>query len=297
MLAALPPASHSTSIGSPTNGRLEGGVALPLEGPGFRHNDRRSRDARFGTVELVRAIVRASAVVAHELPGGELIVNDLGFERGGPISHHGSHRAGRDVDLLFYLVDEAGRPVPSVGAPIEPSGEGVDYRDLSQAEDDVRVYFDAARTWRFVRALLEDPEAEVQRIFVVEHLRAMLLAEANRSHAPAAIVERFAAVTCQPGYPHDDHLHVRWYCSFEDLGAGCEDSPPLYPWHEAALKAAGLAPRLATRVRSAEPAQVVTQKQAERAVMSQQPHPEVVAFLKRRKAWEKQPHPGRPYCR
>jgi penicillin-insensitive murein endopeptidase len=293
----LPPTTSSTSMGSPTNGRLEGGVALPLTGTGYRHNDRRSRDARFGTVEVVRSIVRAAAVVDRELPGGQLVVNDLGLPSGGPISHHGSHRAGRDADILFYLHDDQGQPIASVGAPIDPDGIGFDYKDLALPEDDVRVHFDAPRTWRFVQALLEEPDSQVQRIFVVEHLRTRLLAEAEQSHAPAALVARFAELTCQPSYPHDDHLHVRWYCSVEDLTLGCQDAAPLYPWRLAQLEAAGVEPVLAQKTRSEEPAAVVTQADAERAVLAAKPHADVLAFLKRRKSWEKQPHPGRPWCR
>jgi penicillin-insensitive murein DD-endopeptidase len=297
LLATLPSASSSTSIGSPTNGRLEGSVPLPLLGPGFRYNDRRSRDARYGTVETVRAIVRAASVVRDELPGSELLVNDIGLVEGGRISHHGSHRAGRDADILFFLLGDDGKPTESVGAPIDPEGIGFDYKDLSLPEDDLRVHFDAARTWRFVQALLAGQESPVQRIFVVEHLRARLLAEAERSGAPAALIARFADVTCQPSYPHDDHLHVRWYCSVEDLRAGCEDLPPLYPWHAEELAALGQKPVMTTKTRSEEPAPVVTQADAARAVAKASPHADVVAFLKRRKAWEKQPHPGRPYCK
>ncbi|MDB4974916.1 MAG: hypothetical protein JWN48_3257 [Myxococcaceae bacterium] len=297
LLAGLPAASSSTSIGSPTNGRLEGGVALPLVGTGFRHNDRRSRDARFGTVEVVRSIVSAAGAVASALPGGELVVNDLGLPQGGPISHHGSHRAGRDADILFFLLDDAQQPIASVGAPIDPDGIGFDYKDLTTEADDVRVHFDAARTWRFIQALLEGPDSQVQRIFVVEHLRAKLLAEAERSQASAELRARFADLTCQPAYPHDDHLHVRWFCSAEDLRQGCEDAAPLYPWREAQLQAAGVAPVLARRARSEEPAPIVTQAAAEQTVLAAAPHPDVLRFLERRKAWEKQPHPGRPYCR
>jgi len=297
LLATLPAASHSTSIGSPTNGRIVGAVPMPLQGPGFRYNDRRSQDARYGAAEVVRAIATAAAVVERELPGSELVVNDIGLVEGGKIAHHGSHRAGRDADLLFFLLDDHAQPIGSVGAPLDPNGIGFDYKDLSLAEDDVRVHFDAARTWRFVRALLEDDQAEVQRIFVVEHLRTELLAEAERSAAPAAVVARFADVSCQPSYAHDDHLHVRWFCSVEDLRAGCEDAAPLYPWREQALRAAGVEPVLAKRARSEDPAPVVTNEQAEREVLRRAPHPDVLAFLKRRKAWERQPHPGRPYCR
>ncbi len=296
LLASFPPASHSTSIGSATNGRLEGGVPLPRTGPGFRFNDRRNADSRFGTVETVRALVRAAATVARERPGSELVVNDLSLPAGGRIPRHGSHRAGRDADVLFYMLGDDGKPLPAVGAPLEPDGTGFDYKDLSIPDDDVRVHLDTPRTWRVLRALLEDPEAPVQRVFIAEHLRAMLLAQAERESAPAEVIARFAEVTCQPSYPHDDHFHVRWFCSAEDLKAGCEDLPPLYPWRAAELKRAGVAPVLAKKSRSDDPAPLMTKAEAEREVERQAPHPDVLAFLKRRHAWEKQPHPGRPYC-
>jgi penicillin-insensitive murein endopeptidase len=289
--------SASTSIGSPSNGRVTGAVALPKQGVGFRHNDRRDENARFATVEVIRAIARAARVVHEQLPGSELVVNDVGLAQGGRIAHHGSHRSGRDADILFYMLGDDGAPTPAVGAALDPDGIGFDYKDLARPDDDVRVHFDAPRTWRFVEALLGDPEAEVQRIFVVEHLRTKLLNAAKEQKAPADVVARFADVTCQPSYPHDDHLHVRWYCTPEDLGQGCEDLPPIYPWHEEALRALGLTPVLARQVRSVDPAPIVTNEQAAKAIKRQRPHPSVLAFMKRRKAWEKQPHPGRPYCR
>jgi penicillin-insensitive murein endopeptidase len=289
--------SASTSHGSPSNGSIEGAVPLPKRGLGFRHNDRRDENARYGAVEVVRAIVRGARAVQADYPGSELIVNDVGLEQGGRIAHHGSHRAGRDADILFYLRGDDGQFTESVGTPIDPDGIGFDFKDLSDPADDVRVHFDAERTWRFVAALLTDPDARVQRIFVAEHVRSMLLAAAQKQRAPADVVQRFSDATCQPSYPHDDHLHVRWYCSAEDIAAGCEDLPPIYPWHRDELAALGLTPRMATRVRSKDPAPIQTKQQAERNVQRQKPHPSVLAFLKRRKAWEKTPHPGREYCR
>jgi penicillin-insensitive murein endopeptidase len=272
-------------------------VPLPLSAPGLRFNDRRDENARYATVEVIAAIQRAAQAVAQRFPDSELVVNDISLPSGGRIAHHGSHRAGRDADILFYLRGDDGNFTPPVGAPIDPAGIGFDFKDLSDPGDDVRVHFDAERTWQFVAALLEDPEAAVQRIFVAEHLRAMLLAAAKKAQAPAATVALFEDVTCQPSYPHDDHLHVRWFCSLEDLGAGCEDLPPLYPWRQDALSAAGVEPKLAGRTRSADPAQLTTNEDAEREVKRQKPHKDVLAFLARRKAWEKQPHPGRLYCK
>ena len=288
--------ARSTSIGGPNDGRVEGAVALPLRGPGFRFNPRRSARARYGTVEMVQALVAAAARVEAEMPGGELVVNDLGYEEGGPIPHHGSHRAGRDVDTLFYLVDAEGTPLPSVGAPIDPRGEGTDYRDLSDPADDVPLRVDLGRTWLFVQALLElDGDSPVQRIFVVEHLRSRLLEHARAADAPEAIVERFADLTCQPSYPHDDHFHIRFFCSPEDIGHGCEDAAPLYPWRRRALGAEGVDP-IRHRPRPDRPMAPVT-TEAEAQAAAGELHPSVRAFLERRKAWSAPPHPGRPWCR
>ncbi|MGF1465547.1 MAG: penicillin-insensitive murein endopeptidase, partial [Sandaracinaceae bacterium] len=295
-LLALP-GSASTSIGGPRDGRLEGGVALPAAGPGFRGNPRRPNpSARFGTVELVQALVGAAAVVGDALPGSTLVVNDLGFREGGPIPHHGSHRAGRDVDVLFYLVDAEGRPVDSVGAFLAPRGRGVDFRDLAVRDDDVDVVLDAERTWRFVQALIEGPSGpHLPRVFVAEHLRALLLEAAERADAPAAARERFGAITCQPGYPHDDHLHLRFYCTPEDLGRGCEDSGPTYRWRRDELAALGLEPVI-NRPRPDRPRSARTSPEEARAAAGPM-HRRVEAWLARRQAWMSRPHPGRLFCR
>ena len=290
------PGSVSTSIGGPNDGRLEGAVALPLRGPGFRFNPRRAEEARYGAVEMVQALIAAAARVERELPGGELTINDLGYQEGGPIPHHGSHRAGRDVDTLFYLLDRSGHPFPSVGAPIDPRGEGTDYRDLAAPEDDIPVRIDLPRTWLFVRALLEhETESPVQRIFVVEHLRTMLLDHARSVGAPEATVQRFAELTCQPSYPHDDHFHIRFFCSSEDIQDGCEDESPIYPWRRSELRADGVRP-VRNRPRPDRPMAPTTSADEARDEAGEL-HPSVTAFLEARKAWASRPHPGRRWCR
>jgi murein endopeptidase len=86
--------SQSTSIGAPAHGCLEGAIALPDDAPGLRSNPRRpNASAIYGTVEMVQALVRRCRS-AGDAPGTPLTVNDIGLPDGGPIAHHGSHRAG-----------------------------------------------------------------------------------------------------------------------------------------------------------------------------------------------------------
>ena len=49
---------------------------------------------------------------------------------------------------------------------------------------------------------------------------------------------------CQPGFPHDDHMHIRFFCSPDDIEAGCLDTAPIFPWQKQSLKAAGVSAKL-----------------------------------------------------
>ena len=284
----------STSVRNPTDGSLEGGVPLPLEAPGLRFNPARDPAARYGTLEMVRGLVRAADRVDRKLGGLPLTVNDLSLEHGGPIPHHHSHQSGRDVDTLFYQLGPDGEPIESVGAFFDPSGAAVDFHDLGDPSDDVALRLDVPRTWLFVQALIEDAGAQLQRIFVAEHLRSLLLEYAREQDVPDATVARFADMTCQPGYPHDDHFHLRFFCAPDDVAKGCRDSPPMYPWQRDKLQAEGVRSRPLAAQRKKAKAKVVTHEEARKAAGSMDA--EVERWLDLRKGWIHQPSPGRAYC-
>lgn len=289
--------SVSTSIGGPSGGSLEGGVPFPARAPGIIRNPRRlNPGGHYGTVEMIQTLIRAAAVVEEAMPGGHpVVVNDLSFREGGPIPHHGSHQSGRDVDVLFYLLDREGEPRPAKGVPLDPRGRGWDFDDLADPEDDKFVKIDAKRTWRYLQALVEQEDSRLQRIFVAEHLRTILMNEARRAKAPRAARRRVGLLTCQPGSPHDDHFHFRFFCTTEDLQQGCEDSLPLYPWRRKQLAAAEVEPVLFRRRRRRRRSKTVSP--AEAAAKAGKMHWKVIAFLRERESWSENPHPGRPYCR
>lgn len=288
----------STSIGSPTEGSVNPAVALPLTGAGYLFNPRKDPARRHGTVELVQALVRSAAAVHEALPGNDLIVGDLSMPTGGDIPGHASHRAGRDVDVMFYLLDDKGQPFPAKAIPLEPDGRGVDYQDLTKSDDDVAVRLDVPRTWAFVEALVSNDAHHINRIFVVEHVRGMLLAHAKKSGASKSAMERFGHLACQPKFPHDDHMHIRFYCEPDDIKAGCLDTKPFFPWHTRALSKQGVKPKLAGRRKSPAPKLTSVADAAKKAEAKVGGFaPEVSAFLERRKAWAKKPHPGRKWCK
>ena len=287
-------ALDSTSLRNPNDGSLRGGVPLPLSAPGLRFNPARDPRARYGTVEVVRALVGAGARVDRELGGRPVMINDLSYEQGGPMPHHRSHQSGRDVDVLFYQLGPNGEPIESVGAFFDPTGAGVDFRELADPDDDVALQIDIPRTWLLLRALIEDQDAQLQQIFVAEHLRTLLLEYARSTEAPSATVKRFAAMSCQPSYPHDDHFHFRFFCALEDIADGCRDSAPLYPWHQKRLEDASVRSRPLAPKRQQAKSKIVTRDEARAAAGPMDG--EVERWLDRREQWVDQPHPGRPYC-
>ena len=290
---------RSISKGSPVAGSVVDAAQLPLRGLGYRHNPNRSRDAAWGTVAMLNTLIETAFEVTRAYEGATLTINDVGLKEGGPIPHHGSHQAGRDVDTLFYMrrVDNKER-FPSVGAFFDTELRGVDFADLSDPDDDVLLELDLAENWQFIESLLSPArKTRVQRIFVVEHIRAALIKYAQENNGDADAQERFSNITCQPSYPHDDHFHIRFFCQPEDIKKGCRDSAPIYPWHHAYLESQNAKARQASGKRFKS--EVTTEKQAIKKAKKKagKLDANVRAWLKKRRGWFEQPHPGRTYCR
>ena len=244
----------------------------------------------------MQSLVRAAIAVHEAMPGNDLTFGDLAREAGGDIPGHGSHRSGRDADVYFYLLDEDDEPFDAKAIPLDFDGKGVDFGDLTDPDDDVEVHIDLPRTWRFVQELLaQDDDVMIGRIFVVEHLRSMLLEEAKRQKAPKDVVALFEDVTCQPKAPHDDHFHIRVFCSTDDIGEGCEDTRPLFPWHKKRLKKAKVEAVIAkpSKKKKKKKTKGIAQAREEAGEM----HEDVTAFLDRRNEWASKPKVGCPYCR
>lgn len=229
----VPKASEPMSVGFANRGYLARGVSLPDRGSGFVRA-RIGDDAHFGTPALVEALKRASAIVERELPGGApLFIGDLSGPLGGDHSRHGSHRTGRDVDVLFYLVDAQGKSVRGSGF-YAFDARGVSQLGTSDAPSflDATAYFDTARNWALVRALLLDREAPVQWMFCAAGIKARLLDYAVAHEPSPEVLLRASYVLHQPskGNPHADHFHIRIACTARERALGCFDAGPVWPW-------------------------------------------------------------------
>ncbi len=219
------------SLGFANRGSLVRAVELPVKGPGFQRA-RVGDGAGFGTARLVGLLARSAAEVARAYPGtAPLYIGDLSDRFGGKHSRHGSHRTGRDVDVLFYLTDAQGRSVRGSGFYAFDE-RGVGY--VREASAPVRglAFFDAQRNWAFVRSLLLDAEAPVQWIFCANGIKARLLAHARQHEPNTRLLYQASQVLHEPskGNPHRDHFHIRIACTGEERAHGCQDAGPIWPW-------------------------------------------------------------------
>jgi penicillin-insensitive murein endopeptidase len=230
------------SIGSPTEGHLLGGAHLE-ETPYLRIEPSDSAgDVRWGLEPLVTMIDRAARQIRRQFPDAVTSVGHLSREGGGEIDRHRSHESGRDADIGFFVRSSTGRQ-------LLPK-HFVQFRGDGTAASWPGAYFDDAKNWLLVQALVTDPEAHVTHLFVAAPLRARLLGYAERMGAPANVRMRAAEVLQQPhgALPHDDHFHVRISCPSHM--SACVENP--------AMRSHRAAPPIAHGRRSAGGHAVVT---------------------------------------
>jgi len=231
-LGLTPTPDEPVSWGATNRGVLRHGVALDDRGDGYVRA-RPGEATRYGTPRLVEVLERAFAEVASEFAGtAPMRVGDLSSPSGGRHHRHGSHRTGRDADVLFYLTDPAGRSRIGRGwLAFNRFGFAVE-RGADPGPEGSMFLFDEARNWHFVRTLLLDDEAAVQWLFVSRGVKARLLRYAIDHEPDPRAVLRASYVLHQPlrASPHDDHFHVRVLCARRERALGCRERGPIWPW-------------------------------------------------------------------
>ncbi len=226
--AALPTSrgdpTRSVSVGLTNAGSVA--HAAELEDTDSLFVKEGSTDTRWGTAELVAMIEHAADQVAEEFPGSRLTVGDLSRRHGGRAHPHASHRAGRDVDLGFYLKDAETheRVVVDRFINLTRAGHGRDQHGH-------HYEFDHGRNWRLVASIIEDERIDVQFILVNGFVRRMLIRYARHAGVDEALLERFMELSASRSgsASHTSHFHVRIYCPMDDRPR-CIDAPPFHPW-------------------------------------------------------------------
>jgi HEAT repeat protein len=185
------------------------------------------RNLRFGSDQLIALLHGAARSVAQEYPGSIMWLGNIGRRGGGDIPYSVSHNSGRDADIAFYFNDAKGQPI----APPDLLSVG---RDLTALWQGGTYVFDVPRNWALVRSLIEYPYAQIQHLFIASWLKSALLDHAREQGEDPDLIARASELLGQPGRsnPHNDHLHVRIYCSQGDVERGCLPTGRVHSWVE-----------------------------------------------------------------
>ena len=236
----------SVSTGLTSRGRIRRPAKLELTGTGWLVPPKwKERGVQSGVEERVLALGRAAKAVRGKNKHVSVGIADLSPQRGGKSQWHSSHQSGRDVDIIFYSVDEQGKPLaPPENDMIRYDGEGKPYVRRGATYDDPQWEarrFDTARNWSLVEALLTDPEIRVQWVFVSQALEDRMLEHATRHKKPRWLVEYARTVMYDPpdAPTHNDHFHVRIYCPRDDRFHGCVDRGVVWQHEKKTFKYGG----------------------------------------------------------
>jgi penicillin-insensitive murein endopeptidase len=179
-------------IGQPGAGCVQGAVALPLQGPGWKvvHPE---RHREFGHPTMITFLRKLAAQLRREkLP--TLIVGDLGQSRGGPTpTSHRSHQSGIDVDLWYMPPAKPFTP-GNTPVPVAPSVVDMHTKKMLPAW--------TGKVARLVEIVASNPA--VDRIFVHPSVKRALCQDKTK-RGPWLMRVR-------PWWGHQDHLHARLRC-------------------------------------------------------------------------------------
>lgn len=103
----------SVCRGTPANGSLQHGWKLPRSGPNFRaYSDVGWMAGRTYVHSSVhRVVLQAYERMARDAPAAKLVYGETGWQEGGEIPPHRTHRNGLSVDFMVPLLDDEGRPM------------------------------------------------------------------------------------------------------------------------------------------------------------------------------------------
>lgn len=135
--------AESICFGSISNGRLENGVQLPLNGVNFSsYSTLAARLGRTYVHSRVRYIVVAAfKALEQTLPGTVFIYGETGWPSGGRFRPHRTHQNGLSVDFFVPVRDKAGRSVPLPTNASDRFGYDIEF-DAAGRHGDYQIDFE-----------------------------------------------------------------------------------------------------------------------------------------------------------
>ncbi len=205
LLPFCPVEGKSRCFGTTGNGRMEGGVSLPLSGSNFRAYSvagwSLGRTYVHSTVREV--LVEAFKALEAASPGRVFVYGETGWRGGGRFRPHKTHQNGLSVDLMVPVLLD-GKPVPLPGAAFNRYGYDIEFNDQGRYEN-YSIDFEALAEWIYqIHRAAESRSAPIQQVIFEVPLQQHLWKTRRGAFLRQAVVFSSKAAWVR----HDEHIHV-----------------------------------------------------------------------------------------
>lgn len=199
-------AGDSRCFGTVSNGRIEGAVKLPLQGPNFSaYSDVAAVAGRTHVHSTVAAVIAKSYnALETSSPRKRFVYGETGWPSGGRFKPHRTHQNGLSVDFFVPVLNAQGKSVPLPTRAADRLGYDVEF-DANARFGEYTIDFDALADHLYQL----DVAARAQGISIA-------LVIFDPAYLPKLLASRRGAYLRQhikfmkgkPWVRHDEHYHV-----------------------------------------------------------------------------------------
>jgi len=199
-------AAESQCYGTVSNGRLEGGVKLPSQGPNFTSYSVLGATAGRTYVHstVAKIVISSYAALAKETPSNRYVYGETGWSSGGRIRPHRTHQNGLSVDFFVPVRDAAGKSVPLPTSVSNKLGYDIEF-DSNARYENYTIDFEATaeHLYQLQLAAKANGAGITLVIFDTEFLPKLF----STKHG-AYLQKELPFMKGKPWVRHDEHYHI-----------------------------------------------------------------------------------------
>lgn len=199
-------AAESQCYGTVSNGRLEGGVKLPSEGPNFTSYSALGAAAGRTYVHstVAKIIVSSYAALAKEKPSNRYVYGETGWSAGGRIRPHRSHQNGLSVDFFVPVRDATEGSTPLPTGVTNKLGYDIEFNSNAKYEDYTIDFEATAEHLHQLQLAAKAHGAGIALVIFDTEFLPKLFATKRGAH----LKRELPFMKGKPWVRHDEHYHI-----------------------------------------------------------------------------------------
>jgi penicillin-insensitive murein endopeptidase len=205
----------STCYGTPANGYLKNGQALPENGKNFEPFTTLAvmlgRTYVHSTVKTI--VLEAYQKLEKQFPDKQFMYGETGWEEGGKFAPHKTHRNGTSVDFMVPVLDRQGKSVPLPTSVFNQFGYNIEF-DKKGKYEELTIDFEALSAHiYFINEAAHNHKEKIKRVIFDPRLQPRLF----KTKYGRKLKGKLKFNTQQAWVRHDEHIHVDFVIPCEKL--------------------------------------------------------------------------------